>query len=252
MSASQIKTQVHIFNNANELASNLAVKFTNHITDLLKRKPVVSVVLPGGKTPELFFRRLSGRHSVSLNKPDWDHIHLYWSDERCVPPTHDESNYGLAFRTLLRAIEIPGQNIHRIAGEDDPNEESKHYSDEIRKNVSLHNFWPQFDWIILGLGEDGHTASIFPDQLNLLYSDRDCEVAVHPVTKQKRITMTGKLLINAKRVSFLVTGSAKKEIVSEIIRGHQNAKNYPAYFIRPLSGNLDWYLDASVAQLIQV
>jgi 6-phosphogluconolactonase len=247
-----MKTEVHIFRDANELASSLAEQFTNHVNDLLQTKPEVTVVLPGGRTPELFFRRLSGQNSVSLKKPDWEHIHLFWSDERCVAPVHDESNYGLAFRTLLRAIEIPGQNIHRIAGENDPAEESEHYSDEIRKNVSLHNHWPRFDWIILGLGEDGHTASIFPDQLNLLYSERDCEVAMHPVTHQKRITLTGKLLINAKRISFLVTGSAKKEIVADIIRGHQNAKKYPAYFIKPLAGNLDWYLDASVAQLIKV
>ena len=246
----KMKPQMHIFRDANELTANLAEHFIYHINDLLKTKPEVSVVLPGGRTPELFFRRLSIQNAVSLKKLKWDDIHLFWSDERCVPPAHDESNYGLALRTLLRGIEIPKQNIHRLLGESDPAEEIKRYSDEIRKNVSLYNHLPHFDWIILGLGEDGHTASIFPNQLNLLYSDRDCEVAINPVTHQKRITLTGKLLINADRVTFLVTGTSKKEVVKEIIKDHQNAKRYPAYFIKPLSGNLDWYLDADAARLI--
>ena len=135
MSISLMKSQVHIFRDADELASKLAGHFVHYIHNLLETKPQVSIVLPGGKTPELFFRRLSSQNSVNSKRINWEFIHFFWSDERCVPSTHPESNYGMAYRALLRVVRIPEKNIHMIRGENDPAEEIKHYSEDIGKNV---------------------------------------------------------------------------------------------------------------------
>ncbi len=245
-----MKPQVHIFRDAGEMATHLAEKFIQHVEVLSRQKKQINIALSGGKTPELFFRRLSSLAAVKSNKFNWGPVHFYWGDERCVPPTNPESNFGLTNRTFLRTINIPSENIHRIHGENTPVDEIKRYSDEIRAHLPLRNGTPIFDWIFLGLGEDGHTASIFPDQLNLLYSPKDCEIAKHPSTGQNRITLTGKVLINADFISFLVTGSNKKVKVMEILKEHDNAKKYPAFFIKPVSGKLEWLLDSAAAELV--
>jgi 6-phosphogluconolactonase len=212
---------------------------------------MVSVVLSGGNTPKLFFQNLLHLVSNSPGKPNWNKIHIFWGDERCVPPFHPDSNFGMTNKILLRDLPIPEENIHRIKGENDPASEASRYSEEIRKHVPTRNNYPFFDWVFLGLGEDGHIASIFPDQLNFLYSEKDCEVAIHPETGQKRITLTGNVLINADRVTFLISGHKKKRIVYEIFTNKPTSKAYPAYFIKPLSGKIDWYIDQQAAALIK-
>jgi len=110
----------------------------------------------------------------------WASINFYYVDERCVDPGNSESNYGMSFHTLFSKIQIPPENIHRIRGEEDSVIESLRYSAEIDTLIPKENNLPRFDMILLGLGEDGHTASIFPDQMNLLQSDKICESSVHP------------------------------------------------------------------------
>ena len=147
---------------------------------------------------------------------------------------------------LLDNIRIPQSNIHRIHGEEQPEGESRRYTKHLQNSVNNHNGWPQFDLIILGLGSDGHTASIFPDQMQLLTAGQSCEVATHPESGQKRITMTGSVLNNARNVAFLVTGESKREKVHAIMNQTAEAESYPANFIRP-AGNLYWYLDRAAA-----
>ena len=116
--------------------------------------------------------------------------------------------------------------------------------------VPSKNNLPKFDLIILGLGTDGHTASIFPNQIKLLKSENYCEVAIHPKSKQKRITITGRVINNAEDILFLVTGSNKSKVVSEIINKNENSKKYPAFHISPFWGKLIWYLDKGASRLI--
>ena len=142
------------------------------------------------------------------------------------------------------------ENIHRIHGEKPPETEIEDYASNLKNKIELVHGFPRFDWIFLGVGEDGHTASIFPNRLDLLYSAKCCEVAEHPETKQKRITLTGKVLINAKRVSFLVTGENKKGVVASILSGNPESKKYPASFIKPVGGKLSWYLDSAASSLL--
>ncbi|HZH73810.1 MAG TPA: 6-phosphogluconolactonase, partial [Mariniphaga sp.] len=166
---------------------------------------------------------------------------------RCVPPDDDQSNYKMTFDTLFSKIEIPADNIHRIKGEKTPEEEAGRYAAEIADNLELRNGVPVFDLIILGLGEDGHTASIFPDQLDLLKVDKLCAVATHPESGQKRITLTGKVINNANNIFFLVTGQQKAKRLSEIMNNEEVAQNHPAAHIEPHEGSVIWFIDETAA-----
>ncbi len=168
---------------------------------------------------------------------------IFWGDERCVSPESDESNYKMASDSLLKRIPIPDANIFRIIGENDPVTEAKRYSEIVSKLIPSVNGNPQFDLIMLGLGEDGHTASIFPNNIHLFDSKNLFEVSEHPDTKQKRITATGKLINNSKGVSFLATGKNKPEKVYQILEKKSEWKFYPASLVDPKNGELIWLLD---------
>lgn len=245
-----MKPEIKTFPLADEMAESLASEFQQVIANCSITKKPINICISGGSTPNIFFRKLAGFNRMNERKINWEYIHFYWADERCVPPNHPESNFGAALRYLLRPIDFEPAHIHRIRGEKKPEEEIENYSEELKNNIeSVHGF-PRFDWIFLGLGEDGHTASIFPNKIDLLYTPKYCDIAEHPVTGQKRITLTGKVLINAKRVSFMVSGQHKKKIVAEIISGNQESKKYPASYIKSVGGKLSWYLDAAAASML--
>jgi 6-phosphogluconolactonase len=229
------------------LAENFAMEFIHMVNESAGKNQPFTVALSGGSTPELFFSILAGNFGGSV---PWRYVHLFWVDERCVPPDNAESNFGMTREKLLDKIEIPSLNIHRIRGEEDPVQEAARYSEEISGNTGKRDGMPLFDLIILGLGEDGHTASIFPGHLDLLQSDKTCEIALHPSTHQRRITLTGKIINNADRVIFLVTGTKKAEIVEKMLKKDPTAKNYPATFIVPVYGHLTWFIDKEAAVLL--
>jgi 6-phosphogluconolactonase len=226
---------------------NFAEKMASMIARSSKNAEPFTIVLSGGTTPELLFKVLSENFAESV---PWKFVHFFWGDERCVPPDNDESNYGMAQRKFLSRIEIPSGNIHRIRGEDDPENEAARYSIEILSSVRNRDRLPLFDLVILGLGEDGHTASIFPGHSELFDSDKICEVALHPVTGQKRITLTGRVINNADNVTFLVTGKTKAEIVENMFKKDSSVINFPASFIVPVYGKLNWYIDHDAGILI--
>ena len=167
-----------------------AEHFTDWLIDLIHANDSLHVALSGGSTPKIVFDELAAR---DLSEKDWKKVHLYWGDERCVPPEDSESNYKMTVEHLLSKIEIPEENIHRIQGESAPREEAERYSEVLKKELPETYDLPQFDLIILGMGDDGHTASIFPYEIGLWNADQFCEVAEHPETGQKRITITGRL-----------------------------------------------------------
>jgi 6-phosphogluconolactonase len=230
-----------------ELAEKFAEDMTSMIAESIKNAVPFTIALSGGTTPELLFKVLSENFAESVL---WKFVHFFWGDERCVPPDNDESNYGMAWRKFLSRIEIPSGNIHRIRGEDDPENEASRYSIEILSSVRKRDRLPLFDLVILGLGEDGHTASIFPGHSELFDSDKICEVALHPVTGQKRITLTGRVINNADNVTFLVTGKTKAEIVEKMFKKDSSVINFPASFIVPVYGKLNWYIDHDAGILI--
>lgn len=238
---------IKIYSTPEETVTKFAEKLKLLINKSVEQNKNFYCALSGGNTPQLLFKVLKQNYLSEIN---WSKVHFFWGDERCVEPENNESNYGTAYKLLLNSIDIPKENIHRIRGEEKEELEAQRYSEEILKNLPKENGLPIFDLIILGLGSDGHTASIFPDQMNLLESEKVCEVAVHPTSKQKRITLTGKVINYAKEISFLVTGKEKAKVISEIINKKDNYKVYPATYIDPQNGNIVWYIDKFAGQLL--
>ncbi len=204
-----------------------------------------NVAVSGGSTPVLFFNTLASDYGHRIN---WKKLHFFWVDERCVAPANIESNYKLVFDNLLSKTNIPETNIHRIIGENNPQSEAIRYADEVNSIVSHNNGLTQFDLVMLGLGDDGHTASIFPGQENLISSENICEPSENPKNRQKRITLTPRCINNATKVVFEITGMLKSPVVNEILMKLPGYKNYPAAHIRPSIGNLYWFLDAGAAK----
>jgi 6-phosphogluconolactonase len=242
-----MEKNVKIFTSPYELAMKVAEDMSDMINESASFDKIFTVAFSGGSTPELLFKIL-GKHFADTVA--WQYVHVFWGDERCVPPDDKESNFGMAMNTLLGRINIPANNIHRINGEEEPEMESFRYSEEVSVNTKNRNGLPVFDLILLGLGEDGHTASIFPRHTDLFESDKICEVAIHPDTRQKRITLTGRVINNAKTVVFLVTGRNKAVVVENMFKNKPAALNYPASFVVPSNGSLSWYMDKDAYSLM--
>ena len=238
-------TEVKIYSTSQEVFKAIAEEIL-HLTQN-SRQPLFHVALSGGSTPKGLFEMLSKEYSESI---PWNRIHFWWGDERCVSPTSEESNYKMTVDNLFSKISISNENIHRIKGENIPEEEAIRYSDEINTQLNHRGDNPVFDLLILGIGDDGHTASIFPDELELFENEKICAVTQHPITGQNRITITGRVLNNGTRIFFLVTGKNKSTRISEIMNDIEAAKLLPAYYISPKNGELIWFLDEAAASKI--
>ena len=242
-----MKRKVKIFRTPHDLAEYFAKELSERINGAAKKKESIKIALSGGSTPKILFSILAERYSRSTS---WNYVHLFWVDERCVAPDDAESNYGMTKEILLDRIDIPQEHIHRMRGEDDPAKEAERYSREIIQHVAAKNSFPSFDIIILGMGDDGHTASIFPGNERLLHSDKVCETAIHPASLQKRITLTGKVINNSKEIFFLVTGIKKSQVIEQIFGKNKNSAMFPSSFINSINGRTVWLLDEEAAKNI--
>jgi len=241
-----VSTEVKIYTGQKEVVKALAKEIYKLTKSSVHER--FNILLSGGNTPTALFKRITKKYADTI---EWERIHFWWGDERCVSPENANSNYKQAYDFLISQISIPLANIHRIKGENDPEEEAIRYAGEIEVNLNLRGENPVFDLVLLGLGDDGHTASIFPDELELFEDERICAVATHPLSGQKRITITGRVLNNANRIFFLVTGANKSQRISEIMNDDEAAKLLPAYYISPTNGELIWFIDEAAAQKIQ-
>jgi len=222
----------------------VAKQFSGYFVDQLKDKDTFHVALSGGSTPKIVFDVLAENFA---DKVDWSKVHFYWGDERCVAPTDDESNYKMTVEHLFSKIEVPKENINRILGERDPSGEALRYANLLEIDLDRVEDIPQFDLVILGMGDDGHTASIFPHEIELWNSEDHCVVATHPDSGQKRVSINGKVINTAKEVAFLVTGASKAKKVEAVVEKTEGSEVYPASLVNPLSGNLVWFLDEEAA-----
>lgn len=205
-----------------------------------------SVALAGGSTPLGMFKLLAAEPFRS--QVSWGKVSFYWSDERCVPPDHPDSNYGAAADALVSPLGLPEASIHRMRGEMDPNSAATEYEREVRQGVKGDP--PRFDLIMLGLGEDGHTASLFPHTQALGITDRLVAHNYVPKLDAHRLTFTSALINAAGRVMFLVTGEGKAEALKSVLEGERDPETYPAQLVAPTNGRLIWVLDESAAQLL--
>jgi 6-phosphogluconolactonase len=202
-----------------------------------------SAALSGGSTPRHLYRLLA-TPEISAKLP-WPKIDLFWSDERCVPPDHRESNYGMAREELLSKISIPRENIHPMPGEMNPKEGALQYENELKRYFSK-NGQKGLDLVLLGVGNDGHTASLFPYAATLEEKNRLVVPATSPVGTRRRLTMTFTLLNRSGSVLFCVSGGAKAAVLAKVFQPGAVAK-IPARGIRPSAGELHWFVDRDAA-----
>ena len=240
----RLKIPYKIYKTPHDLAEAFARELINNIKTAADKKKSFTIALSGGSTPRILYSVLAEKSGQAV---DWSFVHFFWGDERCVPPDDAESNFGMVNSGFLSKIDIPAINIHRIRGEADPSAEAVRYSSEIVSYTRTTGGLPVFDQIILGMGEDGHTVSIFPSNSEMLCSDNVCEVATHPLTGKKRITITGKVINNSAAVTFLVTGHSKAGVVEQIFN---KGLVFPASCINPSHGRLIWLLDEKAGLFI--
>lgn len=222
-----------------------AQAFADFLAQKVSENNIVHIALSGGSTPKILFELLADEYDEDI---DWEKLHFWWGDERCVPPTDNDSNYKMTKELLFDSISIKDSQIHRVLGENEPQEEANRYGEEILKHLPIVNGLPQFDIIMLGMGGDGHTASIFPHEMSLLEDKAICGVANHPESGQKRVTLNGPVINNAQDISFLVTGEGKTEKVDEIFNQKEGYLSYPAAHFN--GENVVWYLDDSAARML--
>ncbi|MDD0823832.1 6-phosphogluconolactonase [Mannheimia sp. AT1] len=221
-------------------AQNAVEKIAQELKAYSEQDRPVHISLSGGSTPKLLFKTLA---TEPFNTEiQWQNLHFWWGDDRMVEPNDPESNYGEVQKLLFDHIQIPAENIHRIRGEENVEQELARFSQEL--TACVPNL--AFDWIILGMGNDGHTASLFPHQTD--FNDQNVAViAKHPETGQIRISKTASLIEKAKRITYLVTGKAKAEILKEIQDTPAEQLPYPAAKIKAKNGETEWYLDSEAA-----
>jgi 6-phosphogluconolactonase len=230
------------------LAAEAAKSFVDAARDAVERRGRFSAALSGGETPRPLYRLLATEPYSRLI--DWQKIHVFWSDERCVPPDHPESNYGMARETLLRHVPIPEGNIHRMAGEAEPVEAARLYEE------MLHRFFikesrARFDLTLLGMGSDGHTASLFPGTKVLAEKTRWVAAYYVDNIRAWRITLTAAAINDSRRVIFLVSGKAKAPALRRVLApGPDEQEEFPAQMIRPADGKLRWLTDEEAASLL--
>jgi len=198
-----------------------------------------TVALSGGSTPKLLFELLADPNEPFRDQIPWSDIHFFWSDERHVPPDHPESNYRMAYEAMLSHVPVTPSNVHRVPSEN-PNaaEAAREYEQTLIETTQQS--LPQLDLILLGLGPDGHTASIFPGSEVLHETQRLVAAPWVEKFQTYRITMTLPLLNNGASVVFLISGAEKAQIVKDVLEGPEK---YPAQAIKPTHGELTWMLD---------
>lgn len=244
-----MKTKVNVYEDAQEVASEIAKRLHHFFqTNEPGQKGTYNIALSGGNTPKKLFDELARDYA---DKIPWDKINIFFVDERFVPHDHPESNYGMTRKHLIDKINIPAGNVFPMVNSNDSEEEPNDYARFIFAKVPQQFGVPRFNLILLGMGEDGHTASIFPDQIMKIHSDKICDTAIHPVTKQIRITFTGKLINNAENIFVLTTGSNKAEMIDMVFNHEMEGKRYPVAHIMPIVGNMEWFLDKAAAKYLK-
>jgi 6-phosphogluconolactonase len=235
---------VRVYDDAEAVARAAADLFARLSGEAVEGRGAFSVALSGGTTPRRVYELLAS--DEYRDRVPWAGVHVFFGDERTVPPDHAESNYRMASEALLSRVEVPAENVHRIEGVGDAAANASDY-ESVMRGFFGDAEWPRFDLVFLGMGDDGHTASLFP-QTSALAETR-AWVAANWVEKfgAWRITLTANAINAARRVVFLVTGSSKAERLREVLKGEQDPSRLPSQMIRPRDGALRWYLDRAAA-----
>lgn len=243
--------EVRIVPNAEGLARAAASEFVGVAQEAVRANGLFTVALSGGSTPKALYSLLASDASLKSQLP-WDKAHFFWGDERHVPPDHADSNFRMTNEAMLSKVTVPATNIHRIRGElEDARQAAEDYEQVLRDFFRLApGQLPRFDLLLLGMGPDGHTASLFPGTDAL--SERQRLVVANWVDKfnAHRITLTLPVLNNAACVMFLVAGADKAETLRAVLGGETGAEPYPSQLVHPTRGRLIWLVSGEAARLL--
>lgn len=243
-------SEIRVFDSIDALSAAAADELIAIATAAVAERGVAHVALSGGSTPKRLFQLLvqKGRDAAP-----WDQIHLWWGDERTVGPDHADSNFKMTKDNLLDPLKLT--KFERIEGENEPKGSAKKYGDHLKPLAPADGQWPVFDYVMLGMGPDGHTASLFPNTPAL---DNVTDVVVaNPVDSQltkgptTRITLTATALNWGRQIRFLVAGADKAEPLWQVLRGPRDPKTYPSQLIKPFDGHLAWYVDKAAAAKLE-
>ena len=238
--------KIHVYPNKKKLATEAAERVINVIGQATRERGLCNIALAGGKTPREVYSMLAT--DTYRDQVTWSNLHLFWGDERMVPPEHQDSNFRIVKETLLDHVMIPDENVHRIRGEIAPEKAATEYAE------LLHNHFkeevPRFDLILLGIGEDGHIASLFPGTDAVEECKRYAVAVFVSRLNTWRVTLTFPVINAAREVFLLVSGRSKADIVRRMISIKQPAKECPASIVIPENGILHWMLDSEAMVLI--
>ncbi|GJQ58149.1 MAG: 6-phosphogluconolactonase [Candidatus Scalindua sp. AMX11] len=237
---------IRIFPDKRELVLATAEKIVDSIPEAIRKRGVCNIALAGGSTPRDLYALLATE--PYKNRICWADVSLFWGDERTVSPDDPESNYRMVRQTLLDHIDIPEKNVHRIRGEAEPREAASEYEKLLCRHFNEE--LPRFDFVLLGLGDDGHTASLFPGTEVIDEYDQLVAAVFVPKFATWRVTLTLPVLNGAREIIFLVSGESKSDMVKRIMGSHKPDKELPATLVIPQSGKTSWMFDAEAASLL--
>jgi len=246
----QYKANVQIASDPESLARKAVQLFVSSALDAIRSHGRFLVAISGGQTPKRFFETLAASHDA--RSLAWEKIHVFWVDERYVPPDSPHSNYKLAADTFLGKINIPSGNVHRIPTDyEDITVAARAYEQTIREVFGLHDKEvPEFDLIVLGMGVDGHTGSLFPGSYATFdVNDLACAVYVLDDTLN-RVTLTHPVLLSAKRLAVLVSGEEKAQTLKEVLTSEPDEVKYPIHVLWPALNKIIWLVDVDAASLV--
>ena len=243
-----MKRKLRVFPTREELAFAASHHFLSVAQLSIMHRGRFMVALSGGSTPKMMYQRLANPRMQDCL--DWNCVHIFWGDERCVPPDDEASNYRMARENLLDLIPIPAANVHRFRAELPPEAAAQEYEDEIRATfgMSAGSPPPVFDLVFLGLGSDGHTASLFPETTVLDEQERWAAAVYVDKLSAWRVTLTPSVLNAARDVVFLVAGEAKADVLQTVLRKEDAPKIYPAQLVQPKLQDPYWFVDSAAAR----
>ena len=237
---------IQVFKDTEELSKVAADLFAQTAQEAVKEQGRFTVALTGGSSPAQLYALLS--QAPYLQEIPWEQTYFFWGDERWVPLTDDRSNYKMAFDTLLNKVPVPSNQIFPMWGETSLNKFAQQYEDQLQHH--LNNNVPQFDLILLGMGDDGHTASLFPHTAVLDEKERRVQAYYLEPQSMYRITLTAPVINLAKKIIFLTYGDKKAHALYEVLEGERNPAKYPAQLIQPIKGEVFWLVDDAAAKLL--
>jgi 6-phosphogluconolactonase len=237
------------------LAVTAAERITAAVGEAIVRSGSAVVCLTGGKTPKRLYELLGDALQPWRARIDWRHVHLFWGDERHVPPDHPDSNFGMAYRALVSQVPVPASQVHRIRGEfADARDAGREYEAELRTGFAAAGRTDlTFDLMLLGLGENVHIASLFPGSPLLEHEPPPGALAAGvwvPELDTWRITLTPSALLDARRLVMLVSGARKADAVHEALEGEEDVVHRPAQLLRRANDRVEWIIDRPAAALL--